>query len=120
MRFLESPRAGPAAVKGAHVPRAPLIGIAYRPWLPDGLARDDALVDYVEIPFELLHHDPSAGAIQESIPAILHCASMSMAGFVPPDEATLAAIEHEASRTRTPWIGEHLAFLTADGITAGE
>jgi hypothetical protein len=41
---------------------------------------------------------------------------MSVAGFVPPDEGTLKAIECEASRTKTPWIGEHLAFITADPI----
>ena len=92
------------------------IGLAYGPWIADVLARDPELVDYVEIPFELLRHDPSAASIQDTIPAILHCASMSLAGFVPPDEATLAGIEREAARMRTPWIGEHLAFITADPI----
>jgi uncharacterized protein (UPF0276 family) len=107
MRFLEGP---------STVDAGALIGLAYGPWVHDVLARAPDLVDYVEIPFELLHRDPSAGAIQEALPAILHCASMSMAGFVPPDEDMLAAIEREASRMRTPWIGEHLAFLTADPI----
>jgi Uncharacterized protein conserved in bacteria len=72
--------------------------------------------DYVEIPFEQLRHAPDTASIQETVPVILHCASMSVAGFVPPTDATLDAIEREAERTRTPWIGEHLAFITADGL----
>src|SRR2546423_10943847 len=44
---------------------------------------------------------------------------MSVAGFVPPTEATLNAIKLEAELTRTPWLGEHLAFITADGLNMG-
>jgi len=56
------------------------------------------------------------GAVQQTVPVLLHCASMSVAGFLPPSEATVDAIAREAERTRTPWIGEHLAFVSADGI----
>jgi uncharacterized protein (UPF0276 family) len=74
------------------------------------------LVDYIEVPFEQLRHSPASASIQEMVPVILHCASMSVAGFVPPTDGTLDAIGREAERTRTPWIGEHLAFIIADGL----
>lgn len=92
------------------------IGLAYSPSTLQFIDANPGLVDYVEIPFEQLRHSPQVGSIQEAIPVILHCASMSVAGFVPPADATLDAIDHEAERTRTPWIGEHLAFVTADGL----
>src|SRR4051812_24430707 len=103
MKFFESGTSG-----------RPQVGLAYGPWVPGVISRNPGLADFVEIPFEQLRHDPSAGAVQETVPAILHCASMSVAGFVPPGDGTLAAIEREAARMRTPWIGEHLAFITAD------
>lgn len=96
------------------------VGLAYGPIVPDFLATNPGLVDYVEIPFEQLRHSPEVGAIQETVPVILHCASMSVAGFVPPEESTLKAISREAERTRTPWIGEHLAFITADGLKSDD
>jgi uncharacterized protein (UPF0276 family) len=43
---------------------------------------------------------------------------MSVAGFVPPAEQTLRDIAVEADWSRTPWIGEHLAFVSADGLGA--
>jgi len=92
------------------------VGLAFGPVVPDFLSAHPDLIDYVEIPFEQLRHNRESGAIQETVPVILHCASMSVAGFVPPDERTLKAIEREAERTKTPWIGEHLAFITADAI----
>ena len=92
------------------------IGLAYGPNSLEFLDANPGLVDYVEVPFEQLRHSPGSASIQEVVPVILHCASMSVAGFVPPADATLDAIEREAERTRTPWIGEHLAFITADGL----
>lgn len=77
------------------------------------------MVDYVEIPFEQMRHAPHLASLQERVPVVLHCASLSIAGFVPPSEATLAAVAGEAQRTRTPWIGEHLAFVSADALTDG-
>jgi uncharacterized protein (UPF0276 family) len=92
------------------------VGLAYSPSVSDFIAANPGLVDYVEIPFEQLRHSPEVRSIQQTVPVILHCASMSVAGFVRPDEATLEAIGLEAERTRTPWIGEHLAFITADAL----
>jgi uncharacterized protein (UPF0276 family) len=93
------------------------VGLAYGPGIPEFSARHAELVDYVEVPFEQLRHAPSVGAIQATVPVVLHCASMSVAGFLPPSDATVDAIAREAERTQTPWIGEHLAFVSADGIT---
>jgi uncharacterized protein (UPF0276 family) len=92
------------------------VGLAFGPIVPEFVSANPGLIDYVEIPFEQLRHSPESGSIQETVPVILHCASMSVAGFVPPDDGTLTAIEREAERTRTPWIGEHLAFITAEPI----
>jgi uncharacterized protein (UPF0276 family) len=92
------------------------IGLAYGPGFEEFIAADGGLIDYVEIPFEQLRHTPELGIIQEQIPVVLHCASLSVAGFVPPSRATVDALVDQATRTRTPWIGEHLAFVSADGI----
>jgi len=95
------------------------IGLAYGAGIPEFIGANPGLVDHVEIPFEQLRHSPDSASIQEMVPVILHCASMSVAGSVPPADATLEAIEREAERTRTPWIGEHLAFITADSLNMG-
>jgi uncharacterized protein len=92
------------------------IGLAYGPGIPEFAQAHSDLVDYVEMPFEQLRHAPALGAVQQTVPVVLHCASMSVAGFLPPSEATVEAIAREAERTQTPWIGEHLAFVSADGI----
>jgi uncharacterized protein len=95
---------------------APWLGLAYGPGIPELLAANAGLADYVEVPFEQLRHTPELASMQESVPLLLHCASLSVAGFVPPSDATVNAIAAEAVRTRTPWIGEHLAFIAADGL----
>jgi uncharacterized protein (UPF0276 family) len=84
--------------------------------VPAFIDANPELIDYVEIPFEQLRHAPQLRSLQEMIPIVLHCASMSVAGSVPPALETLDAINLEAERTRTPWIGEHLAFVSADGL----
>jgi uncharacterized protein (UPF0276 family) len=94
----------------------PLVGLAHGPVVPAFLDRHRDLVDYVEVPFEQLRHHPPTALIQEEIPILLHCSSMSVAGFAPPTDATLAAIAEHADRTRTPWIGEHLAFISAGAL----
>jgi hypothetical protein len=108
-----------SAVKYLNTANQPVaIGLAHGPGITEYIAAYPELVDYVEIPFEQLRHAPQVGSIQEQIPVVLHCASMSVAGFVPPADATLDAIAIEAKRTRTPWIGEHLAFVTADPLAS--
>jgi uncharacterized protein (UPF0276 family) len=95
------------------------IGMAQGPGLAPFIAHHPQLLDYVELPFELLRHDPSAIQAEQLAPLVLHCASMSIGGFVPPSAATLDAIAAQAERTRTPWIGEHLAFMSADPLPGG-
>jgi hypothetical protein len=95
---------------------APSLGLAHGPGILDFLDRNPGYVDYIEMPFEQLRHDPSLGSVLERAPVILHCASMSVAGFIPPSPETTDAISVETTRTQTPWIGEHLAFVSADGI----
>lgn len=93
-----------------------LVGLAYSPHAVAFARSRPASVDYIELPFEQLRHDPRVGSIQNDIPVILHCASMSMAGFVPPASAIVDALACEVDRTRSPWIGEHLAFLSAEPL----
>jgi len=95
------------------------LGLAYGVGVPRFIASNPGLIDYVEVPFEQLRHTPELAAIQETLPVVLHCASLSIAGFVPAADAVIEAICREAERTRTPWIGEHLAFTSADGLTEG-
>ncbi|MBX3740453.1 MAG: DUF692 family protein [Akkermansiaceae bacterium] len=93
------------------------LGLAYGPGVLDFLASAPGLIDYVEMPFEQLRHTPELISVQKTYPIVLHCASMSIAGFIPPSELTMMAIGDEAARIQTPWIGEHLAFVSADGIS---
>jgi uncharacterized protein len=95
----------------------PRVGLAHGPGTLAFLANHRDLVDYVEIPFEQLRHSPHLSSVCETIPVVLHCASLSVAGFVPPTQETLDAIDRAAKLTSTPWIGEHLAFVSADGLT---
>jgi len=95
----------------------PRIGLAYGPGLIEFLDANPGLIEYVEMPLEQLRHSPELGAIQDRLPLVLHCASLSVAGFITPSQQTLEAVAREASRTKTPWIGEHLAFVSADGIS---
>jgi uncharacterized protein len=91
-------------------------GLAYSAGAVEFIEAHPASIDFVEIPFEQLRHTPEVSSVQERVPVVLHCASMSVAGFVPPARATLEAIKREAARTKTPWIGEHLAFVSADPL----
>jgi uncharacterized protein len=100
----------------------PCLGLAYGPMARSLLRTDRHLIDYVEIPFEQLRHDPGTLATVGDTPVVLHCASMSIAGFVQPDDETLTSIREWADRLDTPWIGEHLAFILAhdpDALATG-
>jgi uncharacterized protein (UPF0276 family) len=92
------------------------LGLAYGGSIPAFIAANPGLVDYLELPFEQLLHSPALASLQDTLPFILHCASLSIAGFLPPGDSTVSAVAREATRTQTPWIGEHLAFVSADGL----
>jgi uncharacterized protein (UPF0276 family) len=94
----------------------PLVGLSAGPIIAEVLEFHHGLIDYVEMPFEQVRHHPASADLQEEIPLLLHCSSMSVAGFVPPGEETLDQIADLADRTRTPWIGEHLAFISAGAL----
>jgi len=97
-------------------PGWPLVGLSAGPIVADVLEFQPGLIDYVEMPFEQVRHHPPSADLQEKIPLLLHCSSMSVAGFVPPSEEALDQIADLAERTRTPWIGEHLAFISAEAL----
>ncbi|MDR3632351.1 MAG: DUF692 family protein [Isosphaeraceae bacterium] len=97
----------------------PRIGLAHSGYVRTFLQEHPDAIDYVEMPYELLQHEPRVQAIAELKPLVLHCASLSVAGTVPPSDETVRAIQHWIEATQTPWLGEHLAFVTADRIEAG-
>lgn len=97
----------------------PAVGVAYNGAVPAFLDLHPGLVDYVEVPYELLRHDPRVLEVRSLAPVVLHCASLSVGGTVPCPEQTLAEVGDWAARTETPWIGEHLAFITAERGHAG-
>lgn len=93
--------------------------MAYSARTPTFLARHPELVDYVEVPFEMLRHNPATFDLLANVPVVLHCASLSVAGSVPPKPEVLDEVAGWAVRTGTPWIGEHLSFILADRELAG-
>lgn len=98
----------------------PSVGLAYSASVRAFIERQRARVDHVEIPYELLRHDPRVISIADKIPVVLHCASLSIAGTVPCPDGVADDIDQWVRRTGTPWIGEHLAFITASRGEAGE
>lgn len=89
------------------------VGLAYSGYVDQLLDREPGCIDYLEVPVELLLHNPSALASVHK-PVILHCASLNIAGFVEPRETVVDSVCSWVQRTGTPWVGEHLAFITAD------
>ena len=98
----------------------PSVGLAYSTSVHAFIEQRRALVDHVEIPYELLRHDPCVVAIADKVPVVLHCASLSIAGTVPCPDGVADDIDQWVRRTGTPWIGEHLAFITARRSEAGD
>lgn len=94
----------------------PRVGVAYGPGVSDWLGVYPGLIDYVEIPFEQLRRSTDLRTLGDRIPLLLHCASLSLAGFVAPNDETIAAVGREAIAVGTPWISEHLAFISADAL----
>jgi uncharacterized protein (UPF0276 family) len=92
----------------------PAVGIAYSRYINSFLERHPDAIDYVEVPFELLRHNPAAIAVNQRKPVVLHCASLSLAGSVPPPPEVMGQVRDWVERTRTPWLGEHLSFITAE------
>jgi len=67
----------------------------------------------------LLQHDPTVLSLASIKPLVLHCASLSIAGTLSPSQQTVNTIAQWIHRTKTPWLGEHLSFVTAEREIAG-
>jgi uncharacterized protein (UPF0276 family) len=93
-----------------------VVGLAFSSSAAQLVAEEPNLVDYIEIPFEHLVHQPSILEIRDHIPIILHCASLSIAGNSPPPRRMVDQLAHFITETKTPWLGEHLAYVRADGV----
>ncbi len=95
------------------------VGIAYSSYVDDLVAADPHLIDFVEMPFELLRGSSVAARIGQHKPMVLHSASLSMAdGRVSPE--TWRSVDEWVARTATPWLGEHLAFVSATAIRGSD
>lgn len=91
----------------------PSIGLAWSTGVSPQMLLEPDLIDHLEISFEQIAKSPKVLELKRSRPIILHCASLSMAGFVEPSEDTIAHVLKAVADTETPWLGEHLAFISA-------
>jgi uncharacterized protein (UPF0276 family) len=89
------------------------IGVAYNVYLDALLPQQPDLFDYVEVPVERLFVEPTLADTCRERRLVLHSASLSLAGAVPPADNVIEELGGWIDRTRTPWLGEHLAFTTA-------
>jgi hypothetical protein len=92
------------------------VGVAYSPYAERLIGEAPGLVDFVEIAFEQLAVTPQIVELERHAPIVLHCASLSLAGNVPPAAETADELAHWIAVTKTPWLGEHLAYVRADGV----
>lgn len=92
----------------------PQLGLAYSQQTPQLLDEHPDLVDYVEVPYELLRFRPEVVDISVRKPIVLHCASLSVAGPVSPPTDVMDEVRSWLERTGSPWLGEHLSFITAE------
>jgi uncharacterized protein len=97
-------------------PGATAVGIAHSGYAEALVREEPGLIDYVELPFEQLVHAPRAIEIRTHVPVVLHCASLSLAGDAPPDPLLVDHLASWIEMTGTPWLGEHLAYVRADGV----
>jgi uncharacterized protein (UPF0276 family) len=93
----------------------PSVGLAYSSYVDDLVVTTPDLIDFVEMPFELLRANPGVASIGVHKPLILHSASLSMAGDGVSSE-TFQSVGRWIEQTATPWLGEHLAFVSATAV----
>jgi uncharacterized protein (UPF0276 family) len=98
---------------------APMIGMANSSFAQQFLRQHPEVLDFVEIPYEQLLAKPETVIEFENIPKILHCASLAVSASDPPSNETIDNVKKWAGITRTPWIGEHIAFVHTPGIGEG-
>lgn len=97
-------------------PNSTHVGVACTSYLYTLTPEQLAAFDYIEVPFELLHHDPSVINKLSGKPIILHCASLSLAGYTRPETNLVEKIAEYTEISKTPWLGEHLSFILAEKI----
>ena len=101
----------------------PRVGLAYSRAAAGLAGALAAEVDYLEFPYELLVHDDTALALATGRPAVLHCASLSLASGLAPAER-VESVVRMAGAIASPWVGEHLSLVSAsvpdDGSPAEE
>ncbi len=92
------------------------VGLAYNSYIDQMNEAQLKEFDYIEIPFELLHFDEAVLQRINHKPLILHCASLSLAGYAEPETVIKNRIQHFIQATGTPWVGEHLSFILAEKL----
>lgn len=91
----------------------PSIGLAWSTGVSPQILSEPDLIDHLEISFEQIVKSPKVLELKKTRPIILHCASLSMAGFIDPPDKTIENVLKAVADTETPWLGEHLAFISA-------
>jgi len=94
------------------------MGLAWSPDIGNQLDKIATEIDYIELSYEQLKSKPELLEMIGDLPIILHCASLSIGGFVLPDTDLLKDVVAVTKTTKTPWLGEHLAFITADSTNS--
>jgi uncharacterized protein (UPF0276 family) len=89
------------------------LGLAYSSYVDRFLREHDGEIDFVEIPFELVHYDRRPLGLPDDMPLLLHCSSLSLAGNHRPNNDIVDSVSKWVQKTRVPWLSEHLAFVTA-------
>jgi uncharacterized protein (UPF0276 family) len=102
----------PERVFGAKI----AVGLSYSGFAEKIVAEGREHIDFVEIPFEQLVHTPAAVKLKDKVPLLLHCASLSIAGNLPPAPGLVTRLVECIEETGTPWLGEHIAYVRADGV----
>jgi uncharacterized protein (UPF0276 family) len=92
------------------------VGLSYSSFAERVVSEQSEQIDFVEIPFEQLLHMPEAIRLRESVPLLLHCASLSIAGNSPPGPSLISRLLECIGQTATPWLGEHISYVRADGV----
>ncbi len=98
------------------------LGIGWRPELAVAIDRRRDL-EFVEVLFENIKDgvipDPVMRLRQRGVKVILHGISMSLGGAQRPDVELVKRFNDLAQRLDSPFVSEHIAFVSADGKNSG-
>lgn len=89
------------------------VGVAHGAFFANLIQRFPGAADYLEVAFEEFLAKPNILDWKSSIPIIAHCSSLSLAGDVDLDPRTFKQIEEFVAQAGSPWLGEHVAFVTS-------